>query len=226
MNIYLTEVGNNSSSFTFPTLPESVSVSSGVTSQNFEIIGRGNITFPAGTDLTDVSWSGRFFGEARRNYSFVTNWQAPGSCQNIISQWLEKGTVLRLMITETNINYDVTIQNFQCDNIGANGDIEYSISFALWRELKVMTTEELGIALPAPELEPRPAPQTGETYTVVSGDSLWRIAQRKLGSGVRWQEIYNANRDVIEASAKRHGKSSSSNGHWIWPGDTYTLPAA
>lgn len=66
----------------------------------------------------------------------------------------------------------------------------------------------------------------GTQYTIVSGDTLWGIARRFLGKGVRYVEIYNLNKDVIEAAAKAHGKSSSSNGHWIWPGTVLTIPAA
>ena len=62
------------------------------------------------------------------------------------------------------------------------------------------------------------------TYTVVSGDTLWAIAKRYLGSGTRYTEIYNANSGIIESTAKAHGKSSSSNGHWIWPGEVLTIP--
>lgn len=32
-----------------------------------------------------------------------------------------------------------------------------------------------------------------EVYTVVAGDTLWGIAQKKLGSGARWQEISKLN---------------------------------
>jgi nucleoid-associated protein YgaU len=34
-------------------------------------------------------------------------------------------------------------------------------------------------------------------YTVVSGDSLWAIAQAFLGSGNRWPGIYQMNKDLI-----------------------------
>ena len=36
-----------------------------------------------------------------------------------------------------------------------------------------------------------------DSYTVKSGDTLWDIATAKLGSGARWQEIYNLNKDII-----------------------------
>ena len=32
---------------------------------------------------------------------------------------------------------------------------------------------------------------------VQKGDSLWKIAKELLGSGSRWNELYEANRDVI-----------------------------
>lgn len=65
---------------------------------------------------------------------------------------------------------------------------------------------------------------TGSSCTVVSGDTLWGIAKRYLGSGMRYTEIYNANAEVIEAAAKAHGKKSSENGRWIWAGEVLTIP--
>lgn len=48
-----------------------------------------------------------------------------------------------------------------------------------------------------PEQPAEEQPGSAGTYTVQSGDSLWRIASRELGSGTRWSEIYDLNRDVI-----------------------------
>ena len=41
------------------------------------------------------------------------------------------------------------------------------------------------------------SPVFASPYTVVKGDCLWNIARSHLGSGVRWSEIYEANRDQI-----------------------------
>ena len=65
----------------------------------------------------------------------------------------------------------------------------------------------------------------GKTYTVKSGDTLWDIARVKLGNGTKWQSIYNLNKAAIEAAAKKYGRSSSSNGWWIYPGTVLKLPS-
>jgi nucleoid-associated protein YgaU len=36
------------------------------------------------------------------------------------------------------------------------------------------------------------------TYTVVSGDTLWRIAERQYGNGSHYMKIFEANTDVLE----------------------------
>ncbi len=60
-------------------------------------------------------------------------------------------------------------------------------------------------------------------YTVQKGDTLWKIAERYLKSPLRYAEIYNLNKDVIEAEAQGRGKKDSSNGHWIFSGTELLL---
>lgn len=63
-----------------------------------------------------------------------------------------------------------------------------------------------------------------KTYTVKKGDCLWNISKKFLGKGSSWKKIYNLNKSVIEKAAKKHGKKSSSNGHWIYPGTKLAIP--
>lgn len=43
----------------------------------------------------------------------------------------------------------------------------------------------------------KPAATTGDSYTVVSGDSLSKIAKNHYGDAAKWHQIYEANKDII-----------------------------
>ena len=45
-----------------------------------------------------------------------------------------------------------------------------------------------------------PAAAKGETYTVVSGDSLSKIAKHHYGDAAKWHQIYEANKATIGAN--------------------------
>lgn len=65
-----------------------------------------------------------------------------------------------------------------------------------------------------------------QDYTVKSGDNLWTIAVAFYGkgNGPKYTQIYQANKDVIEAEARRRGMNNSDNGHWIFPGTVLKIP--
>jgi len=64
--------------------------------------------------------------------------------------------------------------------------------------------------------EPQPARTngSGETYVVVSGDSLSKIAEREYGDANKWRTIYEANKDII------------TDPDLIYPGQALTIPGA
>jgi len=227
MDIHLKETANSGSRFTFPSLPESINVKNSTNYQTFKIIGQGVIKIPKGMDSGTISWSGVFFGRSKRNEPIVKVWIATSECKKVLENWMEKGTVLNLMVTETNINYDVTISDFDYTDIGAYGNAEYTISFARYKELRVYTTDELKITAYVKKVETRPEPAQPEvrTYTVVQGDNLWKIARKFYGgTGSDWEKIYDVNKDLIEAEARKYKYKSSNNGYWIFPGAVYIIP--
>lgn len=77
------------------------------------------------------------------------------------------------------------------------------------------------------DAEPETAEDAGGgEYTVAKGDTLWKIANEMLGSPVRYAEIYELNQEVIESTAREHGKKDSSNGHRLWTGTVLKIPGA
>lgn len=56
-----------------------------------------------------------------------------------------------------------------------------------------------GSALASAPVTVRSRSAAAKTYTVRSGDNLYRIAEKALGDGDRWQDIYQANRDALES---------------------------
>ena len=57
-----------------------------------------------------------------------------------------------------------------------------------------------------------PAAEVFETYEVKSGDSLSKIAKKKLGNANAWKQIFEANKDKIKDPDK------------IFPGQTIKIP--
>lgn len=225
MDIKLIPVGSGAK-FTFPALPEKIQGKYGAKYQSFDIISQGTVKIPKGTAVSEFSWDGVFFGKSKKMEPIVrqNSWKEPKECVKILNNFIKNETVLNLIVTGTWINIDVTISSFQARPIGAYGNVEYSITFVQKKLLEIYTTEELGIVKTAPRNDSGDSSKGGSTYTVVSGDTLWGIATKKLGSGSKWTVIYDANADTIEAEAKKHKKSSSDHGHWIWPGEVLTIP--
>jgi nucleoid-associated protein YgaU len=57
-------------------------------------------------------------------------------------------------------------------------------------------------------------PASEQTYTVVKGDSLSKIAKRFYGDAQQWRKIYEANKEQIK------------NPDLIYPGQTFRIPGA
>lgn len=224
MDIYLTELKNKKNTLRFPTLPESIEVKGSANQQSYDIIGKGTYNFPCGMDVQSVNWKGRFFGKDRRKTSLIRKWKSPDACKKKLMGWRNKGTILRLLISGTVVNYDVTIKSFEFEETGGLGDCEYNIVFNVYREIKIYTTSELDIKSFKKKTVSRTTPAPSNTYTVVQGDTLWGIAQRFYGDGMQWTKIYDANKDTIEATASNHGFASSNNGWWIFAGCVLSIP--
>ena len=147
-------------------------------------------------------------------------------------------------------NLKVACENYEMKESAENGfDVELDISLKQYREYGVKTIKLVSIqttnktttsTTTTTTVKPttttattttnkRPASTTNSSssvrkYTVKSGDTLWGIAKKYYGSGSQYTKIYEKNKTIIEETAKKHGKKSSSKGHWIWSGTVLIIP--
>ena len=119
-------------------------------------------------------------------------------------------------------NLDVTLEDYKVsDDVKEGFDLTVSISLKEYRNYgtKIMNfvlSEDEAETVQASEesgTERKGEQENAGSYTVVSGDSLWKIAKQLLGNGNRWQELYDLNRDKI------------SNPNLIRPGQVLTIPS-
>lgn len=230
MDIYITGMlpagdsdSGSSVKLRIPVLPEEIKFSGAKKFAEYNILDSGSVIVPNGTETGTCSWESFLPGKGRKREPWLRgSWKNPKTIQNYFSVWKDKNVKLKLLITETPINRYVYLSDFSMTYSGAYGDYHYSITLKDAKMIEVQTAQVQ--EAPTPPQPSRQEPEPGKQYTVASGDTLWDISKKYYGSGSQYPKLYSANADVIEAAAKKHGKSSSGNGNWIYPGTVLSIP--
>jgi Uncharacterized protein containing LysM domain len=92
------------------------------------------------------------------------------------------------------INTPVSIESFEWKEVaGSPGDISFSLKLKEYRfyAAKRVEADPASVQKPKPTRPDERVPP--QTYTLVAGDSLWKVAQKVLGDGNRWREIQQLN---------------------------------
>lgn len=190
MDFYLSDTNGNR--INLPINPSQVTAQTESKLLTFEIINLGSIDIPRGNIPVRITWESWLPGAARRSADYIKSWQDPKAIVGQLSAWRRAGTRIHLLVTETPLNINCFIASFEHTWQGGYGDCHYRLDLVEARELIVTAEGERRAAS-----QVRTAPATPRTYTVRTGDTLFAIAKRMLGSGSRWREIYNANVSVI-----------------------------
>ncbi len=225
---------------TFPITPGELTIKVGSNNQTVTLINEGDINILKSPSLTEVSFEARF---PMRKYPYS---RTPLSFQVYFDKFAElkeDKKSFRFIVTRTtpngkrlwDTNLLVALEDFEITESADEGD-DVLISFELkqFKEYGVKTlpksylktTTSTATKKRSTNTAPsKPAKKSmSKTYTVKRGDCLWNISKYFYGKGSKWRTIYNANKSAIEADARKHGKQSSRDGHWIWPGLKLTIP--
>lgn len=206
----------------FPVNPETIRISYGMDFEDVTVSHLGEYTVPQSAQLTEIAFESHFPKHYDANYCEYADIPDPWDSVEMIQKWMHADKS-RLIITGTPINLPVTIRIFDVEETGgAVGDLFFSLSLKEYRFIsvnKIDTSKDKAATKPVTTSPAKTRPEAskpataGKVYTVVKGDSLWKIAQRHLGSGSKWREIYDKNKTVV-----------GGNPNLIKPGQKLTLP--
>jgi LysM repeat protein len=220
---------------TFPITPGELTISVGSNNQVVTLINEGDVNVLKSPSLTEVSFEARF---PMRKYPYS---REPANFQTYFDKFKElkeQKKSFRFIVVRTtpsgkrlwDTNLLVALEDFEIKESADEGD-DVLISFNLkqYKEYGVRTLPNSYKKTTTSTSNKTRSGDNGssknQNYKVKSGDCLWNIAKKYYGSGAKWKVIYEANKSSIEATAKKYGKASSSNGHWIYPNQELVIPA-
>jgi len=156
---------------------------------------------------------------------------------NILEQYKVSKKPFQFIVSRTSpagkllfdTNMRVSLEDYEIKEDAKEGlDLVVKINLKQYIEMKAkyfQIVPKVSAAAAATQQPSRASAKTpSKTYTVVRGDCLWNIAKKHLGNGAKYTEIYAKNKDLIESTARKHGKKSSENGRWIYPGMVLQMP--
>ena len=172
------------------------------------IIGLGDIATFAGNGLAQLSLSS-FFPNHEYSFNAYSNVPKPYDIAHIFKEWKNKGTVVRVILTGTDINQEMYITNYSYGEKDGTGDVYYSMDLLEYRPITIPTITEntsnntQNTSRPT-ENNPNNNSSTQKTHKVVKGDSLWAIAQKHYGKGSLYPKIKEANKSKYPSLAKNN----------------------
>ena len=226
VDIYIKEL-EGGEEIQVPWVPEEIGFAAGnARMATYDIMELGEVQIPNGRNLRHFKWDGILPGEGHSDLPFLRgDWKEPRYYQGLFFRWYSEGTPLRLLVTGTPINHDVYLFDYNVTYAGGHGDYSYNLDFVEKRDIVIGgTTTAAATTSTTSKSTTSSSASTSKTYTIKSGDTLWGIAQKELGSGAKYSSIYDLNKTIIEETAKKSGKSSSESGKWIFPGTVIKLP--
>lgn len=153
MDIYLTKKSTGDR-LRIPLLPDRFNVKTNAAALTFNVINTGELKIPRGTGIKSYQWNGILPGKGMANASFVHDWQKPTTIIALLEQWEAAGEILRLMVTETNINADVFIESMTYEHFGVDS-VSYTLILSTYKELYIEIVPPPVVQKPAKTEEPK-----------------------------------------------------------------------
>lgn len=174
-----------------PVLPESYEVATKQNNETVDIVSFGELILKGTQAIERIAFNSFFpASSVHGGYKARAKFKEPFSLVHQIKVRKNQKKVARLIITETNINDEFLIDEFNYGQSDGIGDVDYTLSFSQYRRPKVSITTN-GVTTLASSRATKEKVNT--TYTVKSGDTLKKIAKKQLGSSAKYTQIAKLN---------------------------------
>ena len=209
---------SDSESLQIPVLPSEFEVEVAGEYDNKRIVKGKKVDVFNGEDLETATLESFFPADPNVPYASCNGILDPYSYVDTIKKWVKEGTVLRYIVTDTNINMSCRIKSFSFREQDGTGDVYYSISIQEHNEVKFTKVKKQTEKKPSTANKgnrpSKPASTNKQVryYTVKKGDCLWNISKKYYGKGSDYNKIFNANKDKIK------------NPSLIYPGQKFVIP--
>ncbi|KNF10055.1 phage-like element PBSX protein XkdP [Gottschalkia purinilytica] len=183
---------NNEYKLQLPIPPSEFEISEGLNNTSVDISEIGEISLIGKKNLSTITISSFWPNEHYTFCQYVPEYK-PYEFIEMIKMFKSSGKPCRLIITDTDINIPVTIDNFTYGEREATGDVYFTLEMKEYRFIKI-NTQKIGNQLNNYETTKRPAEkEVPKTYTVKKGDTLWAISKMFYGNGNKWNVIAQKN---------------------------------
>ena len=177
------------------------------------IIGFGDVALFNSNGLAKLSLTS-FFPNQQYSFNAYSNVPKPYEFIRYFKQWKNQGTVVRVVLTGTDINQEMYITNFTYGERDGTGDVYYTMDLLEYRPITIPTITENTSTNTQNTSRPTDnnnnnsnknnTNNTQKTHKVKKGDCLWDIAQKYYGKGSLYPKIKEANKSKYKSLAKNN----------------------
>lgn len=228
-----------------PYAPSELTLTVGSNNQTVNLINGNEISILKDPKLTEIKFDVEL--PRGRQYAFANKLIPSKTYTDYFEELMLEKKPTRLIITRPNpakgyrgiggtaedfesTALKVSLEGYSLKESAKNAyDITVSLKFKEYEAYKESTKT---VAVQYVDTKPKEIIQPvtksltkNKQYTVKKGDKLYTISRRFYGTSSKWKKIYEANKKVIEQTARKYGKRDSSNGHWIYPGTKLIIPS-
>ncbi|AFO72151.1 LysM peptidoglycan-binding domain-containing protein [Clostridioides difficile] len=188
--------------FRFPIFPASFEISGNINTSTTNVLRLGEVIICGGTGLRTTEISS-FFPSKKYHFCNYKDFPQPYDCVKKMKRWMEQGLILRYIITETDVNMEVIIENFKHGKQDGTNDVYFTLSLKEYKRIQIPSINSSDGKIEVVKNVPvTKGFETGKqkTHKVVKGDNLWSLSQKYYGNGDLYEKIVEANKELIKTA--------------------------